>query len=234
MFLSCQKDDSEISASLEKMINRKLYFEFIEDKEPIWVSEYHYNNEAKLDTIYYYSGQNLEKAYQFELFRYNSVNEIVNKLTFHYANDSIGWLLHDSTYYGYENGKLILEETLFFTLSSDHILLKYEYENSKLIRKYNCSEQQLLSCWTYDYSGDLCVKESMFLDGLCENLYDYTIHIYEDGLLMKSEKYKSNDALKQIIIYTYDEKGNLIIEESKKIDFSLTRPLDYVYRYEYY
>ena len=38
----------------------------------------------------------------------------------------------------------------------------------------------------------------------------------------------------QVITYTYDIAGNLIIEESIKTEFTVVAPIEYVYRYEYY
>lgn len=233
-FLSCQNENNDSTDKLENKIKRKLQYNFIEDKTPLWISEYQYDNEAKLEKIFQYSGIDTNKAYEYELFEYDSNNKTRNRLTFHYANDSIGWILHDSTHYSYENGKLIKEEISYFTISSDHIIYKYKYENSNLIKKYKYNNQQLENYIIYDYSGSLCIKETTYKDSLGINLYDYTIHYYEDGILSKSEKYSSNNNKKQIISYTYDNKGNLIIEESKQVDFSIDKPLYYVIRYEYY
>ena len=233
-FLSCQKENNDTTDKLENKIKRKLHYNFIEDKAPLWVSEYQYDNEANLEKIYYYSGSYPDKAYEYELFEYNSNNKTMNKLTYHYANDSIGWILHDSTYYSYKNGMLINEETYYITTSSDHIFYKYKYENSKLIKKYKYYNQQLENYTIYDYSGGFCVKETMFKDSLCINLYDYTIHHYENDILTKSEIFSNNNKKNQIITYTYDDKGNLSIEESRQVDFSIVKPLFYVIRYEYY
>ena len=75
------------------------------------IYEYQYDNEMRLDRISYYSGNDPDESYQYELFEYNTNDEIETRLVYSYANDSIGWVLTDSTYYRYENGNLIHEVT---------------------------------------------------------------------------------------------------------------------------
>lgn len=227
--LSCDEDTtSQPEKNSEAKIKRKLFYNYIEDTTPIRIYEYQYDNAMKLERIYHYRGNCPDTAYGYELFEYTMNNEMVNKYTYHYASDSLGWLLYDSTHYSYENGKIILEETFYFTSSSDHIISKYEYENLNLIKTYKYLNQQLEDYTIYDYSGDLCVKESTFSDSLGLDLKEYILHYYENGILAKSEKYTGNNNKIQIITYTYNDAGNLIIEESKGTEFPVVKPMDYV------
>jgi len=238
--LSCDEyTPSQPEENSEAKIKRKLFYDYIEDTIPLRILEYKYDNEMKLERIYHcpgscYPESCIDRALVYELFEYNKDNEMVNKYTYYYANDSLGWLLSDSTHYSYENGNIILEETFYFTIYSDHICYKYKYENSHLIKKYKYYNQQLQNYTIYDYSGGLCVKETMFKDSLGINLYEYTIHHYENGILIKSEKFDNKNNKIQLITYTYDDKGNLTIEESKQLDLSIVKQLFYVIRYEYY
>ena len=52
--------------------------------------------------------------------------------------------------------------------------------------------------------------------------------------MMEKEKYTSQDQKFQIINFTYDYNGNLIIEESLETDIGVVAPIEYVIRYEYY
>jgi hypothetical protein len=215
------------------IIKRKSFYNYVEDKIPYKTYEYLYDDEGKLQKIYHYLGNHSSKAYGYELYRYTSDNKIINRITYSYANDSSGWILHDSTYYSYYNGRLMGEETFYFTVSLDSVAYKYEYENSHLIRKFKYYNHQLESYTRYDYSGNFCIKETMFSDSLGLDTMEYIIHQYENGILFKSEKFIDNNKI-QIITYTYDDKGNLIIEEAKQTDFTIVRPMYYVIRYEYY
>ena len=42
--------------------------------------------------------------------------------------------------------------------------------------------------------------------------YEYTLFIYDKGILKKSEKYNNSDNLESYMIYDYDNSGNLIKE----------------------
>ncbi|MEW6507234.1 MAG: hypothetical protein AB1432_05755 [Bacteroidota bacterium] len=216
------------------IIKRKSFYNYVEDKIPYKTYEYLYDDEGKLQKIYHYLGNHSSKAYEYELYRYTCDNKIINRITYSYANDSSGWILYDSTYYSYYNGRLKGEETFYFTVSLDRVAYKYEYENSHLIRKFKYYNHQLESCTMYDYSGGFCIKETMFSDSLGIDTMEYIIHQYENGILIKSERFIGNGRKIQIITYTYNDKGNVIIEEAKQTDFTIVKPMYYVIRYEYY
>jgi hypothetical protein len=231
--LSCDKVDVvEPGNNAESKVKRKLYYNYITDEIPFKTSEYLYDNEKRLERINHYSGSS-SNTFGYEIFEYSSDNKIINRLTYQYTNDSIVWVLYDSTYYSYYNERLMNEETLYFSSSSDYISYKYEYENSYLVRKFKYYNYQLESYTKYDYSEGFCIKETMFSDSVGLNTIEYLIHHYENGVLLKSERFISNGNNIQIITYTYNEEGNLTIEEAKQTDFTVVKPMYYVIRYEY-
>jgi hypothetical protein len=167
------------------------------------------------------------------MFAYNSSNQIINKSSCHYVGDSIPFMKDDSTVYIYENSLLVKEETFYFP-SFDRNLFTYDYKNSLLIRRCHFYNQQWGSFTLYDYSGNLCTIETMYDDTINKRIVHYTEHSYENNKLKITDVFDRNGLHIQQIIYTYDEKGNLIVEESKQMSDEITRFLAYVYRYEYY
>ena len=230
-YFSCSRDD--IVTPEKALLKIKYWYHSINDTIPIRTSEYQYDNRKRLEKINYYK-RNTDTLFIYDLFEYTMNNELVNKYTYHYANDSLGWLLSDSTHYGYENVKLILEETYYPPPNSYQVSFQYEYENSKIVKKYRYVSQQFLHCITYDYANEVCIKETRFTDYNLNVIGDYTIHYFDEELLLRSEKYTPQNQNFQIIAYTYNDAGNLIIEESKGTEFPVAKPMDYVIRYEYY
>ena len=232
---SCNQDiTNQLKENKEYLIKNKLYYNYIEDTIPVKIYTYLYDNERKLEKIYNYPGNRPEFAYGYILFEYSFNDELVNKYTYHYANDSIGWLLHDSTHYSSEYGRITQEETFYFTVSSDRVLYNYEYQNSNLIKIYKYANQHLDDYILYEYSGNLCMKESTYSDSLGYNLEQFILHYFIDSILTKSEKYTGDSNKIQIITYTYDNEGNLIIEEAEGTEFPVVKSMDYIIRYEYY
>ena len=63
----------------------------------------------------------------------------------------------------------------------------------------------------------------------------YTIHTYNGELLTHSDVFWVYESSKiQEIDYTYNEKGDLLIEEFKVIIQLATLSTNYIIRYEYY
>ncbi len=229
---SCSKDN--IVTPDKALLKYKYWYHSINDTIPIRTSEYQYDIEMKLERIYHYRGDSPDTAYRYELFEYTLNNELVNQYTYHYCCDSLGWLLRDSTHYSYENGKLTLEETYYPPPNSYQVSFQYQYDKSVLDKKYRYDEQNFAYCISYDYSNGVCIRETRFSDPNLKNIGGYTIHHYNGTLLIKSEKYTSQSQHFQVITYSYNEKGNLIMEESIKTDFTVVAPVAYLYRYEYY
>ncbi len=230
-FSSCVKEETEIPESV--LLKSKTWYQTINDEIPIMSSVYEYDADDRLEYINHYRG-NTDTMHRYESFGYNGEHNIETRLKFSYANDSIGWMLTDSTYYHYENGELIQEETIYPLPNSYHVSYHYEYENSEVSRKCRYDNQQIEYCFVYEYADGVCVKETRFGGTNLDVVNGYTTHSYEEDRLIKSEKYTSQNNNFQIITYKYDDSGNLIVEESVKTDFTVVAPVAYVYRYEYY
>lgn len=227
---SCRKD---VIAPDNALLKTKLWYNSINDATPFRTHEYQYDNSGRLDRINH-SGGSPFKTYGYELFEYTMNNELVNKHTYHYCCDSLGWLLSDSTHYGYENGKLILEEIYYPPPNPYQVSFQYQYDNSNLVRKYRYDTQNFEYCIKYDYSDGVCTRETMYSDINLSSVWNYTIHHYDGGFLIRSEKYSSQNQNFQVITYSYNKTGNLIMEESIKTDFTVVAPVEYLCRYEYY
>ncbi len=228
---SCTKDEIEIPESV--LLKSKTWYHTINDEIPVRTLVYEYDVNNRLEYINHYRG-NTDVMYIYESLSYNSDYNIETKLKFSYANDSIGWNLTDSIYYHYENGKLIQEENIFPPPNPYHVSYQYEYENSAFSKTFRYNKHQFEYCVVYEYADGVCIKETRFGDTNLEVVNGYTNHIYEGDKLVKSEKYTSQGSNFQIITYTYDTSGNLIVEESVKTDFTVVAPVAYVYRYEYF
>ncbi len=184
----------------------------------------------KLNKILHYWQISDEPNYH-DLFEYNANNEISYRLGYSYPNDSLGWVLNDSTHYYYGNGELIQKETLYFS-SKYLIRYCYEYENANLIKEYRYDNQQLLDYIEYDYNNNLCIKESLYTEN--GHLNHYIINHYDNVFKIKSDYFTEANKLIRVISYIYDFSGNLLIEESKKVSMTSSANLDYLIRYEYY
>lgn len=212
---SCNEDDPIKHRELR--IKRILTYNVITNEVPYRIQEYQYDSYNRLEKI-------TEGDMIYDTFHYKD-NLLEYKKTYHYANDSLGWLLVDSISYQYKNGELISEK-------SGSTIIKYIYDNSKLIRKNTYGGQIFDSSILYEYSGDLCTKETYFSDSLDLHIGKETVHHYEMKKLSLSESFFSNGTKYQIINYTYDDKGNLLIEEAVGL-WELPGRIDYVKRYEY-
>lgn len=234
MGVTCQKENPDVICTLENKISKKSSYHYIDDEIPLVISEYQYHDDCRIERIDHFSGHTPTVSYSYELFAYKENDEIQKKLTYHYINDSIGWGKHDSTYYYYEDGLLINKEINYLILPYDIILYKYEYTKSMLKKEYMYYNGQLRFLIIYEYQDNLCVKESLYSDSTGLNLFDYIVHHFENGVLSLSERFGRDDKIMQQITYTYNAKGNLIIEEAIKKDPIIVKSLSYVYRYEYF
>lgn len=233
MGVTCQKENPDVICKLENEISKKSSYHYISDEIPLLISEYQYDNDCRIERIDHFSGHSPTVSHIYELFAYKVNDEIQKQLTYHYINDSIGWGKHDSTHYYYEYGLLINKEINYLIQPYDIILYKYEYTESMLKKEYMYYNGQLKFMIIYEYQNKLCVKESLYSDSTGSNLSDYLVHHYENGVLSLSERFGRDDKIFQQITYTYNAKGNLIIEEAIQIDPIYVKPFFYVYRYEY-
>jgi hypothetical protein len=214
------------------LLKNKLWYNSINDIIPIRTSNYQYDKYKRLERINHYY-KNTDSLLEYESFYYNHNDNIETRLGYSYANDSIDWVLRDSTSYKYDGSKLILEDTFYPSPNSYNVTYQYEYNNSKITKKTRYDKQEFVWCTVYNYMNNVCIQETCYADYNLSVLWHYTIHYYDKDLLLKTENYTSNNEMIQIITYTYDNSGNIITEESKKTEFEVVKPVEYVYRYEY-
>lgn len=226
VLISCQKDPHESPDPVQSLLKRKLYFNSIDDKEPYAVLNYEYDSNAKL--VRTLSGKSF-----IDSFTYNSINKLAYKRSFENRYTD-GFNLVDSTCYQYKDNLLVSEISYFPEYSYPIRYFRYEYENSKLRKKYEFNYSSFVLLTNYDYSGNLCYKETCFADSTGLKLTTNQLHQYKYGKLIKSELFGFNGTKIQEIKYLYDATGNLITEEGLKPNVETAQPYFYVIRYEYY
>jgi hypothetical protein len=232
--ISCDKDvPISSNGNNEAKIQRKLLFNSVQDTIPRAVLKYQYDDMMNLKKINYCSAISCDDICKYEIFDYSDNSVLKKKFTFHKVSDSIGWQVHDSTVFEYENGRLILKETFYTNLYSDKITINYEYETEKLTKEYIYYNNQFDYLIVYDYNNGKCVKECHYKDEEKSELYKYIIHSFKDERKTKSEVYSSKNTIIQSITYAYDEYGNLTEEASVQLDLTIVKDLDYKIQYEY-
>jgi hypothetical protein len=226
---SCKKEDEP---TIEKnLLKSKLWYNTIIDSIPVMRYDFMYNNNNDLDKVNIYI-KNSDTISQKVLYSYNIDGKLEYKLHFSFMNSSDGTLI-DSTYYDYE-ADLLKTETLYYLQNSSYVVTYvYEYLDSKLFTKCRIDYNELSSCIKYDYTADLCIQEIIYSDINFISIWNKTVHYYQNGIRTKTEVSGSQGIVFQIITYSYDYLGNLILEVSQETDFSVSRPVSYVYRYEY-
>lgn len=227
VLISCEKETHE---NLYKgLLKRKLVYWSVQDTSPKSISDYEYDSKLRLRKIQ-------DNLYT-ELFEYNQNDELIRKFT--YQTDGGGTTLYDTTFYKYQEGKLVYEESIHLPPSSysSSLQTKYEYENSKLIRKTKYRNHVFEGLTVYEYSGDLCSKELNFRDSTAVQIESYRGFGYDKSKLLMSTLvgFASGDQkyMLQTVYYIYDDSGNLIIEYAIQ-DMEISAWISYCYRYEYY
>ena len=228
---SCTKND--VFNPEAALLKTKYWYLTRYETIPYKTTKYKYDSHRRLERINHYT-KDSDLLLIYELLEYNADNEIVNKYTFHYANDSIGWLLNDSSEFTYDNGELIEEMTCYPSPNSYRVSFYYEYDHSLVISKARYDNGKFEYCIQYEYENGICTKETRYSDIDLSIMAGYTIHYYEDELLIRSEKFTSQNQNFQVILYSYDPHGNLTTEESVGTYFPVVAPVEYFYRYEYY
>lgn len=225
ILLSCNKETHETAPQTEPLIKRKLLFNSIEETTPRFTLDYEYDlNKNLIRTI--------SSINRIDSFKYDDHNLLVNKLGYE-QNYYMENVLVDSVIFQYD-GRLLIKE-LYYDPANGVLkaLIRYEYENSKLTRKYVFSYQSLVYLTMYEYSGDVCTKETCFNDSVGSDFGTYQYHHYKNKKLTDTEIYGFSRSIIRLISYTYDAKGKLITEEAKEPNPNAINPYFYVYRYEY-
>lgn len=225
LFFSCKKETQEYPNPTERLLKRKLYFNHIDDKIPYTTIKYEYDLDNKLI-------REVTDSYRIDSMEYNLGSVLVKKLEFEKNNLGV-FILVDSTCYNYTDGLLVNEVSIDPWYSSVRFKYRYEYINTKLVRKYEFYYQNFVSLTSYEYSGDYCTKETRYTDSIGSTISTYQIHYYKNKRLSGTELFGFNGSKLQIISYSYDGSGNLVTEEAKHPNPNAAKPYYYVIRYEY-
>lgn len=206
-------------------LKQKLEFDYKTSEIPKTTWEYHYDRFHRLEKV-------TQNDWFEEKYFYDEDNTLENKKTYYYANDSLGWLLNDSTVYRYSNGNLTeeLKYSQFYFYRN-----VYEYDDSNLKTKINYIDGNISQITRYEFSNGLCLKEIINNGNIDVQLIT---HQYSEQKLIKSEMYQINphfstNKLLQQINYTYDENGDLKLEESIQIEPELVKDFSYIFVYKY-
>lgn len=224
--LSCEKETHE--NPYKGLLKRKFFYRSIQDSIPVSISDYEYDSKLRIKKVQ-------DNLYT-ELFEYNQNDELIRKYT--YQTDGGGTDLYDTTFYKYQEGKLVYEESIHLPPSSSlsSIQTIYEYENSKLIRKKNYRDHVFEGLTLYEYSGDLCFKELNFRDSTAVQIGSYRSYAYENRKLLMSTLVgfaaRGQKYILQTVYYIYDDSGNLILEYATQ-NMEISAWISYCYRYEY-
>ena len=170
VFISCEKETID-KPSNQGLLKRKLEYRSIQDTIPRSISDYEYDWKRRLVKI-----QDLHSS---QLFEYNQKDQLIRK--FSYVIDESGSSLRDTTWYKYQNGKLVYEESIplppsDFTYTYQ---IKYEYENSKLVKKKEYQDHQFRGMIVYEYKNDLLITEINYIDSLRTDYYTRKDYAYD-------------------------------------------------------
>jgi hypothetical protein len=198
-----------------------------------------------IDTFLYDSGNRLVKVVHdtaespgnyrntgYTDFHYDPNGLLTSKTTFSSQGRDTFSIL-DSSYFQYENSKLLKEDRYYPMYGDSSISFLYEYDGPLLKKKVQTSNNLLINWTFFDYSGKQCMRESVYADSAGKKEISHVLHIYMDDVKIRSEYFKYDYLLRQIDFY-YDNFGNLILEESTGgFYYTNSSFLDYTYRYEY-
>lgn len=218
ILLSCRKE--EININQEVSLKRKLEFDSKTSVIPKARWEYHYDAFQRLSHV-------IQNDHIETRFIYDDENKLINKKSF-YLEDNY---LIDSTVYLYSYEELT--EEVKYNKTNEPYRTIYEYNNSNITKKTEYRGDKILTITIYEYNNGLCIREVMN-NGRIDT--QFITHQYSDNELIVSSVYVINpnaNTLIQQIFYTYDEEGNLILEESIQMTPELVNDLNYIFVYKY-
>lgn len=225
---ACNSDlPNESNCDYEKLISKKIIYANASDTVNYVTDNYRYDNKMRLERINF-------GDFNYKLFKYDSIDQVISQLTFSYCCESLGWLLSDSTSYIYNDSKLIEEQIYYFPVSiNGSVTYKYEYDDKNLLKKTKFINDEISQYVVYDYADGVCTKES-FYQVESNSLTYYTSNQYDDNRIIKSEIFDPKDELIRVITYSYNIEGCLEYEESKQINQTASNWQNYRYKYEYF
>lgn len=244
---SCEKGTDFSECELltgNAKLKRVLVYDSISSTVPSEVIEkYEYDEFGRISRFSYPMAidTNIDnRAYYYIDYKYNSTNQLIEKVRYH-ANiySPTGYMILAKYYYTYSHeGKLIKEYIEYPVISSFGYSLYYYFMDKLIIvQKYETGTDELESYTRYDY--DKCgrlIKESevhmvnTFQIFVTENKYQ-SGHNYRSDVYVKEDD-SSYTHLREML-KTYDDDNNLIINEINELIEYSAQP-SHVLKYEYY
>jgi hypothetical protein len=228
VLISCEKETHE--NPYKGLLKRKLHYRSNQDSIPMSISDYEYDSKLRLKKV--------QTNLHTELFEYNQNDKLIRKFTYQIIENVS--TLTDSTIYQYQNGNLIFEESIQVPVAdnSSSAQTRYEYENSKLVRKKYYQDHHFWGMTSCEYSNNLLTKEIHFTDSIGTKIQSYVKYLYDENKLSMAALVEYSGGVNQgltllAVYYIYDEDGNLVIENAEQSE-ETSAWLTYCYRYEYY
>lgn len=230
LFLSCSNGQIVNTALLPNdettsLVKSKIVYPSLESNQIGSIEDFEYDNENKLLKKLYY-GVDKAKPVHFELFYYADNGNLIYKLNYHSnINAPTGFILLDSTNYFYSENFLISEK-ITYPFAKYYDEYKYEYEGEYLIKKSKYHNGNKESSIAFEYKNGRIYGEKT------DEGFVFKEYKYIDNRLKEIIFYSPINEVKRKIIYSYNDKGKLILEEVNELSvYSSTRShiIKYVY-----
>lgn len=244
---SCEKETDVSDCELldgNAKLRRVLVYDSIGSAVPSQVLEqYEYDEFGRISRFSFPIAidTNIDnRVYYYIDYKYNSINQLIEKVRYH-ANiySPTGYLILAKYYYTYSHeGKLIKEYIEYPVINSfSYSLYYYFMDKLILVQYYETGTDELESYTKYDYDkcGRLIKESEIHMVNTSQILV--TEHKYQNGQNYRSDVYvrevDSYDTHLREMLKTYDADNNLIINEINELD-EYTYQVSRVLRYEYY
>ena len=238
VFLSCQKDDSEISSDqANAKLKQVLLFSNIESHDPISiVEEYEYDDKGKISKISspMYENGTIVGTIKYDLYEYNSSGQLIKIFNYNAnLNSPTGFINLKNTSFIYSTDGKKIKETIEYPLGGITEYSDFEYQNELLskIKKYSGNKLENYTQFQYDKSDKL-IKETFYASD--DQCISYTLHSYTGPLQTKSNLYTyPGNTHYRSINRTFNKNNNIITLESKELSLHSSL-MSHVLRYKYY
>jgi len=256
MFSACEDpemDHADVVYPKESKLKQISYVESVHSKEAgLIITQYEYDNQGRMrkeSQPMYESGTSMFKPgtivglYSYSDYEYNNEGQ-VEKITYYHSNVNAGFLNLKTCTYTYDANRNKQKEVIVYPqmLQNRVDSVRYFYDNNRLVRKehyedgYFGSEpwrSVLVKVIEYEYNsrGELVMET--YYSGEDNSAFQYSVHVYRNGLRVKTELFNAGDnqKIREITRY-YDENDNLIYLESKELSM-VSSAMSYVVKYDY-
>ena len=252
---SPKNDSSPKNAKLKRISSIHLGFSkeeisfklFVTNSKTIWyvTSNYEYDNLGRISKVSQpmYEDGKINGVISYSIYTYNDKNQL-EKIAYYNANLYAGFLNLQSESYSYDDNGNKIKTLIEYPRINQMDSVLFFYENDRLVRENHYDSGIFFNGDTaytglityieyeYDHEGNL-IKETHF-SGTDNNPYNFCLHSYQNGLIVKTEifVFSNNQKIREIRRY-YDDNDNLTYIESQELSL-LSSALSYISKYEYY